>query len=261
MADDLFSVEGKRILLTGGGAGIGRMLTEGLAERGARIFTASRKQDVLDEMVGELAGKRGLDVHAQAADLTDMAQVESLAQAAADHFGGAFDALINNSGATWGGQLGEYPLDGWDRVFDLNVKALFHLTQCSLPYLKQGGTSEDPARIVNIGSVSGIGLSPPNAWAYWPAKAAVHQLTRALAKDLAADCITVNAIAPGIFPSRMTKFMFGPEGETYGMASEVPLGRIGQPEDMVGTMVYLLSRAGAFVTGTVAVLDGGALLV
>lgn len=261
MGDELFSVAGKRVLLTGGGAGIGRMIAEGLAERGARVFTASRKQPVLDELVAELKGRRGYDVEAVAADLSDMAQVEQLAEAAAQHFGGALDVLINNAGCTWGDALADFPLDkGWDRVFDLNVKGLFHLSRLCVPLLKQAATPEAPARIVNFGSISGLRLEPPNVWAYWPAKAAVLHLTRAFAKELAGDHITVNAIAPGIFPSRMTAFMFD-DGDTSAVDAHIPVGRVGTPEDMIGSIVYLISRAGAFTTGTTLVVDGGAVLV
>ncbi len=261
MADALFSVEGKRVLLTGGGAGIGRMIAEGLASRGARIFTASRKQAVLDDMVADLKGGRGLDVEAIAADLTDMAQVEQLVEAAGAHFGGALDVLINNAGCTWGDTLEDFPLEkGWDRVFDLNVKALFHLSRLCVPLLKQGGSADDPARIVNFGSVSGLSLEPGNAWSYLPSKAAVLHLTRRFARELAGDGINVNAIAPGIFPSRMTAFMFDGD-DTSAAGGMIPVGRVGTPEDMVGTVLYLISRAGAFTTGTTLVVDGGALLV
>jgi NAD(P)-dependent dehydrogenase (short-subunit alcohol dehydrogenase family) len=256
MSDELFSVKGKRVLISGGGAGIGKMMAEGLAERGARIFTVSRKQKVLDELVKELKEKRGFDVRAQAADLSKDEDIARVAAQAGDHFGGELDVLINNSGATWGAPLDEYPADGWDKIFDLNVRGLFLLTQKCLPLLRKAAKPEAPARVINIGSISGITCPPDNAWAYHPAKAAVHHLTKNLAKALASDYVTVNAIAPGFFPSRMTAFMI-PDGDDSGIASAIPLKRVGRPSDIVGTAVYLASQAGAFTTGAIVVLDGG----
>jgi NAD(P)-dependent dehydrogenase (short-subunit alcohol dehydrogenase family) len=256
MSDELFSVKGKRVLITGGGAGIGKMMAEGLAERGARIFTVSRKQKVLDELVNELKGKRGLDVRAEAADLSKDEDIARVAAQTGDHFGGELDVLINNSGATWGAPLDEYPADGWDKIFDLNVRGLFLLTQKCLPLLRKAAKPNDPARVINIGSISGLTCPTDNAWAYHPAKAAVHHLTKNLAKALAPDYVTVNAIAPGFFPSRMTAFMI-PDGDDSGIASAMPLKRVGKPSDIVGTAVYLSSQAGAFTTGAIVTLDGG----
>jgi NAD(P)-dependent dehydrogenase (short-subunit alcohol dehydrogenase family) len=259
-ADELFSVAGKRVFVTGGASGIGRMISEGLAERGARVFTCGRKQSALDELVAELAGKRGLSVHAEAADLGKMEDVKRIAHRAGEHFGGEIDVLINNAGATWGAELDEYPESGWDKVFDLNVKALFFLTQQCLPYLRK--TAERPdrlARVINIGSISGIERPMDNAWAYHPAKAAVHHLTQTLAKRLVRDGIAVNAIAPGLFPSKMTAFMM-PGGDQSLVSKAIPMGRAGQPTDMIGTVVYLSSAASAFATGAIITLDGGSAL-
>lgn len=260
MTDSLFSIEGKRVLLTGGAAGIGRMLTDGLAERGANIFTVSRKKDALDAMSAELRS-RGFTVATSAADLAEMTDVERVAKEAGDYFGGAIDVLINNAGATWGAVLGDYPMSGWDKVFDLNVKGLFHLTQCCLPYLRKAAAEHkgDPARVINIGSISALTQPGDNAWAYHPAKAAVHHLSRNMAKTLAPESITVNAIAPGLFPSKMTKHLM-PGGDTEMVGGAIPLGRVGSPEDIVGTVVYLASRAGAFNTGATITVDGGSAL-
>jgi NAD(P)-dependent dehydrogenase (short-subunit alcohol dehydrogenase family) len=260
MTDELFSVAGKRVFITGGASGIGRMISEGLAARGARIFTCGRKQPALDELVAELKGKRGLDVHAEAADLGKTADLERIAQRAGEHFGGAIDVLINNAGATWGADVGEYPESGWDRVFDLNVKALFFLTQKCLPYLRKASAGPDKlARVINIGSISGIQNPMDNAWAYHPAKAAVHHLTQTLAKRLVKDGIAVNAIAPGLFPSKMTAFMM-PGGDESLVSQGIPMGRPGRPSDMVGTVVYLASAASAFTTGAIIKVDGGSAL-
>jgi len=260
MTDSLFSIQGKRIFLTGGAAGIGRMLVDGLVERGAKVFTVSRKKDALDALVAEFKNK-GAVIGTSAGDLADMADVERVAKEAGSFFGGAIDVLINNSGATWGAVLGEYPMSGWDKVFDLNVKGMFHLTQCCLPYLRQAAADHpgDPARVINFGSISGLTQPGDNAWAYHPAKAAVHHLTRNMAKTLACESITVNAIAPGLFPSKMTKHLM-PGGDTESIGGAIPLGRVGTPEDIVGTVVYLAARAGAFNTGSLITVDGGSAL-
>jgi len=259
MTDELFSVAGKRVFITGGASGIGRMISEGLAERGARVFTCSRKQAALDELVAELAGKRGFDVRAEAGDLVKLEEIERMAKIAGEHFGGAIDVLINNAGATWGAKLEEYPENGWDRVFDLNVKSMFFLTQKCLPYLRKSATQESFARIINIGSISGIENPADNAWAYHSAKAAVHHLTETLAKHLVREKITVNAIAPGLFPSKMTAFLM-PGGDQSLVGQAIPMGRAGRPSDMVGTIVYFASAASAFTTGSILKVDGGSAL-
>ena len=260
MADDLFSVDGKRVFITGGAAGIGRMLSEGFAERGARVYTVSRKQEVLDAFVRELKDERGLDVAAAPANLSDIQSLGGVAAAAAEHFGGAIDVLINNAGATWGASIEEFPEQGWDRVFDLNVKALFFLTQQCLPYLRKAREERgDSPRVINIGSISGLQHPMDNAWSYHPAKAAVHHLSQTLAKALAGERITVNAIAPGLFPSRMTKHIFT-GGGADAVGGFIPLGRTGQASDIAGTAIYLASKAGAFTTGALIAVDGGSVL-
>ncbi len=260
MTDELFSVAGKRVLVTGGASGIGKMITTGLAERGARIFTCSRKQASLDALSAELKGKRGLDVRTERADLSTLPEIERVAELAGEHFGGALDVLVNNAGATWGAELDEFPEAGWDKVFDLNVKALFFLTQQCLPYLRHAATPPDAlARVINIGSISGIEFPLDNAWPYHPAKAAVHHLTQTLAKRLAREGIAVNAIAPGLFPSKMTAFMM-PGGDDSLVSQAIPLGRAGRPSDIVGAVVYLASAASAFTTGAIIKVDGGSAL-
>lgn len=260
MADDLFSVKGKRCFVTGGTSGIGRMIVDGLAERGARVFTCSRKQASVDAVVGELTGK-GYDVAGCAADLSKLDDIVAVAAAVSAHFDGQLDVLVNNAGATWGASIDEYPEQGWDKVFDLNVKAMFFTSQKCLPMLRKTGSAPDSlSRIINIGSISGIQYPPGDgAWAYHPAKAAVHHLTCTMAKDLVKDGIAVNAIAPGLFPSKMTAFMM-PDGNTDAVGGFIPMGRPGKPSDMVGTVVYLASEAGAFTTGAMIKIDGGSAL-
>lgn len=260
MTDELFSVKGKRVFLTGGTSGIGRMIAEGLAERGAQIFTCSRKQAAVDSLVKELAQERGLAVHATTADLSKFDEIARVAKEVGTHFGGELDVLINNAGATWGGQLDEYPEGGWDKVFDLNVKAMFFTTQQCLPLLRKTGRAPNQtARVINIGSISGIHHPLDDAWAYHPAKAAVHHMTEVLAKKLVGEGIAVNAIAPGFFPSKMTAYLM-PDGDESLVRTGIPLGRPGQPSDIVGTVVYLASQAGAFNVGSIVKIDGGSAL-
>jgi NAD(P)-dependent dehydrogenase (short-subunit alcohol dehydrogenase family) len=260
MNDELFSVRGKRFFVTGGASGIGRMITEGLAERGARVFTCGRKQAALDTLLAELKTKRGFDVNAETADLAKLSEIERIAARVSEAFDGELDVLVNNAGATWGAPLDEYPESGWDKVFDLDVKSLFYVTQKMLPLLRKAGRSPDaPARVINIGSISGIEYPRDDAWAYHPAKAAVHHLTGTLAAKLAREGVTVNAIAPGLFPSKMTAFAM-PGGDSSGVAKLIPMGRVGKLTDIVGTVVYLASQAGAFTTGATIKVDGGSAL-
>ena len=260
MADELFSVRGKRVFVTGGTSGIGRMITEGLAERGARVFTCSRKQAAVEALLKELSQDRGLDVAAATADLSKMADIERIAEQVSAHFGGELDVLVNNAGATWGASIDEYPESGWDKVFDLNIKAVFFMTQKCLPMLRKAGSLPDAtSRVINIGSISGIQYSLDGAWAYHPAKAGVHHLTKVMAKQLIKEGIAVNAIAPGLFPSKMTAFLM-PGGDESMVSEAIPIGRPGRKSDMVGTVVYLASDAGAFNVGSIIKIDGGSVL-
>lgn len=260
MTDELFSVRGKRIFVTGGASGIGRMITEGLCERGARVFTCGRKREALDALVKELKTDRGFDLTAETADLSRVDEIERICKRVSELWGGELDVLVNNAGATWGAKIDEYPESGWDKVFDLDVKSLFFVSQKCLPMLRKTAVMPDaPARIINIGSISGIHHSMDDAWAYHPAKAAVHHLTAVMAKKLTPEGITVNAIAPGLFPSKMTAFIM-PGGSDSAVAGFIPMGRSGRASDIVGTVVYMASKAGAFTTGAVLKVDGGSAL-
>lgn len=260
MSDELFSVAGKRVFVSGGTSGIGRMIVEGLAERGARVCTCSRKQAAVDDLLADLKERRGFDVVAKTADLSTVPGIEQAIGHVEAAFGGELDVLVNNAGATWGASIDEYPESGWDKVFDLNVKSLFFTTQRCLPLLRK--TAKPPqqlSRIINIGSISGIQHPSDNAWAYHPAKAAVHHLTRTMAKQLVKEGIAVNAIAPGLFPSKMTAFLM-PDGDTSAVSQGIPMGRPGQASDMVGTVVYLASPASGFASGAIIRIDGGSAL-
>jgi len=165
--------------------------------------------------------------------------------------------VLNNAGVTWGAPLAEYPLEAFDKLWAINVKALFRLTQLSLPLLRAAVTPDDPARVINIGSIGGLGVSGTENYAYGTTKAGVHHLTRLLAGRLAPESITVNAIAPGPFDSNMMAFVLDDPVSRAKIADSVPLGRIGRPDDVAGTVIFLSSRAGSYLTGTVIPVDGG----
>jgi len=255
MSDDLFSVEGKRILVTGGTSGIGQMMVEGLASRGARVYTCSRKTEAVDAFVKELAG-RGLEIAGSACNVALTEEVDALVDAVGAHFGGALDAVVNNAGATWGAPIEEYPMDGWDKVFDLNVRGLFYVSQQCVPLLAAAATPRDPSRIVHVGSIAAMIQPRDNAFAYHAAKAAVHHLGHNMAQALAEKSITVNTLAPGVYHSRMTRYMF-PGGEESHVTRGIPLHRVGEADDIVGATVFLCSRASAYMTGSELVVGGG----
>ncbi len=247
---DLFSLDGKTAIVTGGGRGIGEMIARGLHAAGCTVWISSRKMDDLQAVADDL-GDRCTPF---AADLSGPEGVQSLAEAfRGEH--AALDILVNNAGAAWGAPIEDYPAEAFDRVMDINVKGIFLLTQAMLPELRASATAEDPARVVNIGSIDGIHVPFLPNYAYSASKAAVHQISRHTAKAVASDDITVNVIAPGFFPSKMTSFA-GDEGMA-AIAAMTPRKRTGTPEDIVGLVTFLCSRAGAFVTGAVIPLDGG----
>jgi NAD(P)-dependent dehydrogenase (short-subunit alcohol dehydrogenase family) len=249
---NLFSVEGKTVLVSGGSRGIGQMITRGFVENGAKVYVSSRSKEACDETAHEFSSL-GTCI-ALPADLGDESGCDRLAAEIARLEPG-LDVLVNNAGTNWGAPLAEYPDSAWDKVLALNVKAIFHLTRALVPTLAKSATHERPARVINVGSVDGLHAPDLETYAYSASKAAVHHLTRTLAKRLARDHITVNAIAPGPFPSKMMKVTLENFGEA--IVSSVPLRRIGEPEDMAGVAIYLASRAGAYVTGAVIPVDGG----
>lgn len=244
-----FSLAGKRALVTGGSRGIGEMIARAYVAAGAQVLIASRDGAACRAVADEL----GDSCSAVVADLSTPEGVEDLAAATAawtDHL----DVLVNNAGATWGARLGEYPADGFDKVMDLNVRAVFLLTQALLPQLRAAASVEDPARVLMIGSVDGLSVPVFDSFAYSASKAAVHQLSTHLAAALAPEQVTVNALAPGLFPSKMTAFLFADQD---AVTARIPLGRPGRLEDIGGMAIALASRAGSYVTGTVLPIDGG----
>jgi NAD(P)-dependent dehydrogenase (short-subunit alcohol dehydrogenase family) len=249
---DLFSIEGKVALVTGGSRGIGLMIARGYVEAGARVYISARKASVCKEVATELS-KAGTCI-AVPADLSSEAEAVRLAGEIADRER-ALHILVNNAGANWGAPLADYPDAAWDKVLALNVKAVFHLTRALLPQLEAAARPGDPARVVNIGSIDGLHVPALETYAYSSSKAAVHHLTRVLARQLAPRGVTVNAVAPGPFESKMMAETL--ERFRDAIIGSCPMGRIGEPEDMAGVAIYLASRAGAYVTGAVIPVDGG----
>lgn len=262
--EDLFSVAGKVVLVTGGSRGIGEMIAAGFLANGAEVLISSRKADVCDATAARLAEAYGGSCTSLPADLSTVEGAEALAAAVADRHD-HLDVLVNNAGASWGAPLGEFPENGWDKVMDTNVKGVFFLTQALLPLLEAEATGEDPARVINIGSIDGLSTPVFDNFSYGPSKAAVHALTRQLAAHLVRRNVLVNAIAPGPFPTWMLSTGIGTGGDVEGtdwdaVGSVSPRGRIGTPEDVAGLAIFLASRAGAFTVGEVITCDGGALV-
>ena len=249
---DLFSIKGKVALVTGGSRGIGLMIARGFVEAGAKVYISSRKKEVCDAVAEELS------VIGPCFSIpADLSTAEGCAYVAKELSAReqALHILVNNAGAAWGAPLAEYPEAGFDKVMDTNVKAVFFLTRELAPLLEKSARPDDPARVINIGSIDGLKVPSVENYAYAPSKAAVHHLTRVLALKLGPRGITVNAIAPGPFESQMTKWLL--ENFRARIEADCPLGRIGSPPDMAGVAIYLASRAGAYVSGVVIPVDGG----
>ncbi|MDT3726645.1 SDR family oxidoreductase [Streptomyces sp. DSM 41972] len=248
-------LEGKVAVVTGGGRGIGRMIAEGILRAGAKVYISSRKEADLETAVKELSPLG--EIHAVPADLGTAQGVRTLTSYLTDRET-RVHALFNNAGANWGAPLEDFPDSAWDKVLSVNVKSVFALTQALLPLLKAASTPDDPARVINTGSVDGLRAPAPgfNNFSYSASKAAVHMLTQQLAGTLAPD-VLVNAIAPGLFESKMTAgiLSFGADA----IAEQIPLRRIGRPEDMAGIALFLMSPASSYITGAVIPVDGGVL--
>lgn len=258
---NLFSIEGKIALVTGGSRGIGQMIAAGFLANGAKVYVSSRKADACEETARQLAGKYGGECVALPGDVATLAGVEALARQLGERES-RLDVLVNNAGATWGEPLDVFPEKGWDKVMDTNVKGVFFLTQKLLPLLRKAATAEDPARVINVGSVDGIKTPTFDNFPYGPSKAAVHHLTRVLAAHLVEENILVNAIAPGPFPTWMLSAGVGFGGKVEGQDWDAvgrgnPRGRVGTAEDIAGVAIFLASRAGAYTVGDVITCDGG----
>lgn len=253
--ETLFGLSGKTALVTGGSSGLGLHMAKGLLQNGVRVMIASRSEAKCTAAVAEL-GEFG-EVSAIACNVTEAASRAELVAAVESSFG-SLDILVNNAGANWGAALAEYPDAGFAKVMDTNLNSVFALTRDLVPALTRAASAESPARIVNIGSMDGIHIPIVQrvpTFAYSASKAALHHLTKALAVELGASHITANAIAPGFFESRMTDHVF--EHYLKDIEDDCPLQRVGQPEEIVGILIYLASRAGAYTNGAIIPVDGG----
>ena len=252
----LFDLTGKTAVVTGGSRGIGLMIARGLVQAGASVVVSSRKAGACDEAVAELraSAASGQEIWACPADLSSEEECRRLAVEVAGRTG-RLHVLVNNAGATWGAPLLEFPASAWDKVLDLDLKSPFFLTRAFLPLLAKAATLDDPARVINIGSIDGLRVPFVPNYSYAAAKAGLHQLTRVLAVELGPQHITVNAVAPGPFESKMMAQTLREHGDQ--IAANAPLGRIGRPDDMAGVAVFLAGRGSAYVNGAVIPVDGG----
>ncbi|KMS53044.1 SDR family oxidoreductase [Sphingobium cupriresistens] len=251
---DLFSLAGKQALVTGGAQGLGRMIAEGLLRAGATVAITSRKADICEAAASEMS-VLGRCIPLPADLSTPEAAVDLVARYR--NAMGACHILVNNAGKTWGGDIDNFPDKAWPGVMAVNVQTPFTMVRELLPELGASATADDPARIINIGSVAGMKTERLNAYSYAASKAAVHMMTRDLAGDLAARNITVNAVIPGFFPTKMTAHMRDDDNVDPGLLAHIPLRRLGKPDDIAGIVIFLCSRAGGYVTGAQIPVDGG----
>jgi len=249
---DLFDLTGKVAVVTGGTRGIGLMMARGLVQAGASVYVSSRKPEA-GQAVAEELSQYG-PVTSVPADLSTEEECLRLAEVVGQSES-RVHILVNNAGAAWGAPLEQYPEAAWDKLVNLNLKAPFFLIRAFLPLLEAAATADDPARVINVGSIDGLQVPPMPTYAYSSTKAGLHQLTRVLARELGPRHITVNAVAPGPFESKMMAATLAERGESIAASS--PLGRIGRAEDMAGVAIYLSGRGGSYVTGAIIPVDGG----
>ncbi|KAK5580851.1 hypothetical protein RB653_000875 [Dictyostelium firmibasis] len=257
MVSNLFNVKDKIVMVTGGGSGIGYGISLGFIKNGSKVYICSRDFEKCKKTADELTKIGPGKCIAIKADLSKLSDIKSLFQEF-EKYESSLDCLVNNSGANWGEELEKYPDLAWDKVLNLNVKAVFNTSVAALPFLKKNASAQDPSRIINIGSIDGIRVPRLETYAYSASKAAVHQLTRTLADRLAPEHILVNAIAAGPFMSKMTKQTFTQFEDL--VKSSVATGRFGNNEDLEGLLVFLTSRASTYITGAIIPLEGGVLI-
>ncbi|MBL1419698.1 MAG: SDR family oxidoreductase [Alphaproteobacteria bacterium] len=247
--NDIFSLQGKVALVTGGSRGIGKMIAEGYIAQGAKVYISSRSQEACDETVAELGG----NCIALPVDISTVAGCEALASMLAEKEQ-SLDILVNNAGAAWGAEFADFPEAGWDKVMDLNVKTPFFLTQKLYPMLKASGTPQSPAKVINIGSIDGMRISQWETYSYQASKAAILYLTKRMAARLVVDHINVTAIAPGAFPTKLNRVALD---QAENVAKAIPSKRVGYDEDMAAAAIYLAARSGDYVVGHTLTVDGG----
>ena len=255
MRRDLFSLEGRVALVTGGSRGIGRMIAEGFLAHGAKVYISSRKAEACARTAAELSADGGICL-ALPQDVSTVDGCRALAKAFSarePHL----DILVNNAGAAWGAPFEDFPESGWDKVMNLNLKSPFFLTQALHGALAAGATADRPAKVINIATIDGIRLNPQDTYSYHASKSGLIYLTRRMAARLIQDNIVVSAIAPGAFASEMNR-----DARDHGeeLSRRIPSRRIGADEDMAGAAIYLASRAGDYVVGETIAVDGGVAL-
>jgi NAD(P)-dependent dehydrogenase (short-subunit alcohol dehydrogenase family) len=246
---NLFRLDGRIALVTGGSRGIGKMIAAGFIAQGAKVYVSSRKADACFAAAEEL----GPNCVALPQDVSTVAGCKALAAQLAEHEE-RLDILVNNAGAAWGVAFEEFPESGWDKVMELNVKSPFFLTQALHPALKAAASRDRPAKVINITSIDGQRLNPWETYSYHASKSALIYLTKRLAARLIRDAINVTSIAPGAFASDMNK---AARDHGDAVAQAIPSKRIGAPEDMAAAAIYLASRAGDYVVGETITVDGG----
>lgn len=255
--NDIFGVSGKTALVTGGATGIGRMIAEALVQGGAHVLIASRKGEACEVVAAEL---NALNAEGSAegfsGDVGSEAAIEALTEAVKSRTE-KLHILVNNAGITWGEPYKTFPHKAWEKVINVNVAGMFTLTRNLTGLLRSAAMDSDPSRIINIGSVMGTVPLAEGAYSYSVSKAAVHHLTKILAAELAPRNITVNAFAPGPFPSKMTAFAIGNDEGQAKVGANIPIGRVGSPEDIAGATLFLCGRGGAYTSGAIIPLDGG----
>jgi NAD(P)-dependent dehydrogenase (short-subunit alcohol dehydrogenase family) len=247
--DDLFSLEGRIAVVTGGGRGIGKMIAGGFVARGAKVYITSRSVDECQATAEEL----GSACIAAPGDISSQEGIDRLVARVKDSEG-KLDLLVNNAGAAWGAPFAEYPQHGWDKVMALNVRSPFFLVQAFHPLLCANATADNPSKVINVSSIDGLRISANETYAYQASKAALNHLTRTLAARLINDHIVVNCIAPGAFPTKINRAVREKGDE---LADIIPAKRVGRPDDIVGPVVFLASKAGDYVAGETLAVDGG----
>jgi NAD(P)-dependent dehydrogenase (short-subunit alcohol dehydrogenase family) len=249
-----FNLQGRTALVTGGTRGIGKMIAKAFVEAGATVYVCARDGEACAQTAAELSAFG--TCHGLAANLASEEGVKVLAEHLSEQIG-SLDILVNNAGTTWGAPLESYPAKGWEKVMQLNVTSVFSCIQQLLPLLRKAGSAASPARVINIGSVAGLTSHGEDAYAYGPSKAALHQLSRMLARELVSQHINVNVIAPGRFPSKMTQHIAGDDAAMAEDTALIPMKRWGREEEMAALAISLASSAGAYMTGAIIPIDGG----